>query len=126
MQPIVKTLVFVVAITFFALAVPSVQANSVQNTTQSSGIDPTKLPTTIFATEKGFFTGILTGKLGSTSGHNSTLPERATLLVLGGSLAGFATGARRRATRLKRMGEVSVRVPSESLADDVDRNHLLA
>ena len=113
MQPIVKTLVFVVAITFFALATPSVQANSVQNTSQTSGIDLTKLPTTIFATEKGFFTGILTGKLGSTSGQNTTLPERTTLLLLGGSLAGFATEARRRATRLKRMGKVSARVPSE-------------
>lgn len=113
MQPIVKTLVFVVAITFIALAVPSVQANSVQIITHTSGFDLTKLPTTIFATEKGFFTGILTGKLGSTSNHNTMLPERATLLLLGGSLAGFATGARRRATRLKRTIEVSVRVPSE-------------
>jgi hypothetical protein len=113
MQRIVKTLILVVAITFFALAVPRVQAHSAQIIAQTSGYDLTKLPTTIFATEKGFFTGILTGKLGSTSSHNTTLPERATLLLLGGSLAGLATGARRRATRLKRADEVSARVPSE-------------
>ena len=113
MQLVVKTLVFLVAITFFALAVPSVQANSAQIINQTSGFDLSKLPTTIFATEKGFFTGILTGKLGSTSSHNTTLPERATLLLLGGSLAGLASGARRRATRLKRTNEAPARVPSE-------------
>jgi hypothetical protein len=112
MQPLVKTLVFLVAITFFALTVPSVQANSAQ-IPQTSGFDLTKPASTIFAAEKGFFTGILTGKFGSRSSHNTTVPERATLLLLGGSLAGFASVARRRATRLKRARCSPARVPSE-------------
>src|SRR6267378_6177638 len=67
----VKTLVFALAILFFALAVPSVKANFLQTITQTSGFDLTGLSTSIFATENGFFTGILSGKFGSTPNHKT-------------------------------------------------------